>query len=83
MTIAKLTDVTLLRSHCYLDGAWVSAESGETITITNPATGETVGSVPNMGVVETRRAIKGASEAFPGLAGEDRKGTLNDLTRLV
>jgi hypothetical protein len=57
MTIARLADPTLLRSHCYLNGAWVSAEGGETIAVTNPATGKLVGSVPGMSAAEARRAI--------------------------
>ena len=65
MTIARLADPTLLRSHCYLNGTWVSAEGGETIAVTNPATGKAVGSVPSMSAAETHRAISAANEALP------------------
>ena len=60
-----LKDPSLLRSNCYIDGAWVAADSGATLTVTNPATGETVGSVPKMGQAETRRAIEAANAAWP------------------
>jgi succinate-semialdehyde dehydrogenase/glutarate-semialdehyde dehydrogenase len=47
-----------------IDGEWVGAESGATIEVTNPATGEVIGTVPNCGRAETRRAIEAAHEAF-------------------
>lgn len=39
--------------------------TGATISVTNPATGETLGSVPKMGAAETRRAIEAANAAWP------------------
>ncbi len=54
----------LLRQQAYLDGRWCDADSAETIAVTNPATGETLGTVPRMGVAETRRAIEGAQAAW-------------------
>ena len=60
-----LKDPSLLRSSCYIDGEWVAADAGATITVTNPATGETVGTVPKMGQAETRRAIEAANAAWP------------------
>ena len=35
----KLKDGALLRQQCYIDGAWVGADSGATIAVSNPATG--------------------------------------------
>jgi succinate-semialdehyde dehydrogenase/glutarate-semialdehyde dehydrogenase len=43
----------------------VSAKSGETFEVDNPATGEVLGSVPKLGVAETREAIQIAEGAFP------------------
>ena len=63
-----LKDPTLLRQANYLDGKWVEADNGQTITVKDPATGEAVGEVPSMGVAETRRAIEAANRAYPGLA---------------
>ena len=54
----------LLRQQAYIDGQWVDADGGETITVTNPATGEVLGTVPNMGGAETRRAIEAADRAM-------------------
>ncbi|MCK9261046.1 MAG: succinate-semialdehyde dehydrogenase, partial [Azoarcus sp.] len=61
----QLKDPSLLRTSCYIDGEWVAADAGATITVTNPATGETVGTVPKMGQAETRRAIEAANAAWP------------------
>ncbi|MGI4720617.1 MAG: NAD-dependent succinate-semialdehyde dehydrogenase [Janthinobacterium lividum] len=61
----NLNDPTLLRRQAYVDGAWVDADDGSTITVTNPATGETLGTVPHMGAQETRRAIAAADAAWP------------------
>ncbi|PPD41933.1 MAG: succinate-semialdehyde dehydrogenase (NADP(+)) [Methylocystis sp.] len=49
----------------FIGGAWVNADSGATFAVTNPATGETLGTVPDMGVAETRRAIEAAERALP------------------
>nr|WP_217907098.1 NADP-dependent succinate-semialdehyde dehydrogenase [Massilia sp. BJB1822] len=61
----QLKDPSLLRQQAYLNGAWSAADNGETHAVTNPATGEKIGSIPNMGVAETRRAIEAANAAWP------------------
>ncbi|NBA97185.1 NADP-dependent succinate-semialdehyde dehydrogenase [Pseudomonas sp. R5(2019)] len=61
----KLADSELLRERCYIDGEWVDADSGQSIEVTNPATGECLGHVPRMGASETRRAIAAAQAALP------------------
>jgi len=47
-----------------IGGEWVAADSGETFDVHNPATGETIGTVPMCGASETRRAIETAHAAF-------------------
>ncbi|MHC3128325.1 succinate-semialdehyde dehydrogenase, partial [Brevundimonas sp. GN22] len=54
----------LLRQQAFIDGQWVDADGGETITVTNPATADVLGTVPNMGAAETRRAIEAADKAM-------------------
>ena len=49
-----------------IGGDWVAADSGETIDVTNPATGDVIGTVPKGGKAEAERAIKAAVAAFPG-----------------
>ncbi|PLX90390.1 MAG: succinate-semialdehyde dehydrogenase (NADP(+)) [Desulfuromonas sp.] len=65
MLKARLTDLSLLKEQCYIDGRWCDADSGETLAVTNPATGELIARVPKMGAAETRRAIAAASKAWP------------------
>ncbi len=55
----------LFRQQAYLDGHWCEADTGARTEIHNPATGERLGSVPNMGAEETRRAIAAAQAAQP------------------
>ena len=45
-------------------GEWIGADSGATIDVTNPATGDVLGTVPSRGAAETNRAIAAAAEAF-------------------
>ncbi len=65
MSGLNLQDSKLFRQQCYIDGAWVDADSGATINVDNPSTGEIIGTVPRQGTAETRRAIEAASRAFP------------------
>ena len=76
-----LKDPTLLRQQCYVDGAWIDADAGGTVAVTNPATGETLGTVPNLGAAETRRAIEAASAAFPAWAARTAKERATLLRR--
>ena len=52
----NLKDSALLRQRCYIDGRWADAETAETISVNNPATGEIIGTIPKMGAAETARA---------------------------
>ena len=61
----QLKDPTLLRHQAYVNGAWMDADGGQTINVSNPATGEHIGTVPLMGAAETRRAIEAANAAWP------------------
>ena len=57
----KLTDPTLLKSQCYIDGKWV----GEGVTaVNNPATGVELAKVPHFGERETTLAVEAAGRAF-------------------
>ncbi len=54
-----------LKQQCYIDGVWCYADSGETIEVTDPGKGDVLGTVPKMGVAETKRAIAAAEKALP------------------
>ena len=47
----QLKDPSLLRQQAYLNGQWCNADNGETCPVTNPATGETIGTVPNLSLI--------------------------------
>lgn len=77
----KLTDSALFRQQAYINGQWVGADAGGTISVDNPATGALIGTVPNMGAAETRRAIDAASAAFPLWSAKTAKERSLILTR--
>ncbi|HET8824509.1 MAG TPA: NADP-dependent succinate-semialdehyde dehydrogenase [Terriglobales bacterium] len=60
----KLTDPRLFRQASYMNGRWVEASASRTIDVDDPATGETIGSVPSLGAAEARQAIDAAADAF-------------------
>ncbi len=78
----SLKDPSLLRQQCYINGQWADADSGKTIDVTNPATGEGLGTIPNMGAAETRRAIEAASAAWPAWRKKTAKERANILRKL-
>ncbi len=81
-----LTDPSLFRQANYVDGKWIEADQGKTIAVRNPATGETVGTVPALGAAETRRAIEAANRAWPGwraMLAKERAAILRKLNDLM
>ncbi len=75
----QLTDSSLLRQQCYVDGAWIDSEGGGTIEVTNPATGDVLATVPKLGAAETRRAIEAADAAW----GPWRAKTAKERTNIL
>ena len=69
----SLKDPQLFRTQAYVDGAWADAEGGKTFPVTNPASGETLAVVPDMGASETRRAIEAADRAWPAWRAKTAK----------
>jgi succinate-semialdehyde dehydrogenase/glutarate-semialdehyde dehydrogenase len=61
----QLKDPGLLRQQAYINGVWTDADDGAALAVTNPATGQQIGTVPVMGAAETRRAIEAANAAWP------------------
>ncbi len=87
-TLAKLPlkDPELFRQANCIDGQWVQADSGNTIAVRNPSTGEVVGQVPAMGAAETRRAIEAAHRAQPAwraMLAKERSAILRRLFDLM
>src|ERR1700761_2761124 len=69
----KLTDSKLLRMQAYIGGKWENASGGGTQDVNNPAPHEKIGTVPDMGAAETRRAVAAAKAAFPAWAAKTAK----------
>src|SRR5271170_3282258 len=69
----KLKDPLLLRESCFIDGGWASADNGGSIEVRNPATAATLGTIPNMGAAECRRAIAAAAAALPAWGARTAK----------
>jgi len=65
--MAGLAHTDLVREAAYVDGAWIDA--AERISVLDPASGEQLGTVPDVGGEGARRAIVAASAAFAGWRG--------------
>ena len=48
----------------FIDGSWNDARSGRTFEVTDPATGDVIGSVPDGGADDARDAVAAADAAF-------------------
>jgi succinate-semialdehyde dehydrogenase / glutarate-semialdehyde dehydrogenase len=86
MTRLPLHDSDLFRQQAYIGGRWCDAESGATIEVNNPATGEILGTVPRMGANETWRAIEAAKDAFADWSrrpAKERSGLMRQWFDLI
>ncbi len=66
----RLIDPSLVKGQCYVDGAWVGEGA---IPVTNPATGDVIGMVPNFGADETTKAVEAAAAAFKSWSAKTAK----------
>ncbi len=74
-----LKDPSLLCSQAYVAGEWIDADSGATFNVTNPARGDVIATLPDLGLEEVRRAIDAASasqKAWAARTGKDRAAVL-------
>jgi len=69
----QIGDASLVKGQGYVGGEWVDADSGATFDVINPVDGAVVGTVADLGVDETRRAIDAASAAMPEWAARTAK----------
>lgn len=82
----QLKDHSLLRTQAYINGQWCDANGGGRFDVTNPATGEVITTVPDMGADETRTAIETADAAWPAWrakTAKERAGILRQLYFLM
>ncbi|PWE32261.1 succinate-semialdehyde dehydrogenase (NADP(+)) [Maritimibacter sp. 55A14] len=81
-----LKDPDLLRAQAFLGGEWADADDGARFAVTNPARGDVLIEIADMGVTETRRAIEAARDAQKGWAartGKDRAAILRKWYELM
>ena len=71
----------LLREQAYIAGAWCDALLGQTMAVNNPANGDIIAHVPNMGAEETRNAIEAAAKALPAWRAKTGKARAAILRR--
>ena len=81
-----LADASLFRQQGFIDGKWCDADASTTLTVDDPATGLNIGSIPDMGAAETRRAIEAANAAWPAWrekTGKERGAVLRRWFDLI
>ena len=74
-----LRDASLRKSLCLIDGTWQPADTGAGFAVHDPATGNLLGTVPDLGAAETQRAIDAAQRAFDPW----RSRTAEDRARIL
>jgi len=77
----QLKDMRLLERRGYIDGKWVDADAGGRFAVSDPATGEKIVEVTDMGAAETRRAIEAAHRALPAWRAKPAKERATVLRR--
>jgi delta 1-pyrroline-5-carboxylate dehydrogenase len=82
----RLRDPSLFRQQAYVNGRWADATSGKTFSVTDPATGEALGSCADLGGSDTAAAIAAAKAALPGWSaktGKERAAVLRRWYELM
>lgn len=82
----KITTNPYFREQGYIDGLWCDAQNKETVDVINPATGEHLGTIPNMSTQEATKAIDAAQKALPqwqALTGHQRATLLQKWFSLI
>ncbi|CUA94244.1 NAD-dependent succinate-semialdehyde dehydrogenase [Pannonibacter indicus] len=85
--LSRLKDASLVTDKAYINGSWrIASESGATFEVTNPANGEVIATLPDMGREETAQAIDAAHAAqvaWAARTGKDRAAVLRKLFDLM
>ena len=78
-----MADAPKPRTQNLINGQWVDADDSATIDVTDPATDETIASIPSVGAAETRRAIDAAHEAWTPWAARTAGDRATHVKRLA
>lgn len=62
--MSVLQDNVLFQQSAFIHGKWVEANDQDRVFVTNPATDEEIGSIPNMGQVEALQAVESSYQAL-------------------
>lgn len=81
MSILQLSDPSLLKTECFIDGQWHAAKDGATMAVENPATGELIATVPMLAEADTEAAIAGAQRSLVEWRGRSAEQRANILQR--
>ena len=72
MSLSRLKSKRLFRQQSYIGGQWRDAADGSTVTVENPANGETLGTIPSlrltrspMRLIRRRRASRSGARSRP------------------
>ena len=82
----NLKDATLFRQAALVGGEWIEADPSNAIKVDNPATGEIIGLVPNLGAAETKKAIfaaEAAQKEWAARTAKERSGILRRWFELM
>ncbi len=80
------TSSALFRQQAYINGQWVDADNKAVFEVINPANGDIIAKISNLGATETERAIKAAEKALPAwraMTAKQRSQILNQWFRLI
>ena len=78
-TVPPLNDPSLFKSQCYVNGKWVDAKSNKTFEVFDPASGQVIGTMPEMSKDDTQEAIRAATKALSSF----RKTTGRERSRML
>ena len=81
-----LKDPSLFKEEAFIDNQWVKSSSGASFPIHNPATGEIIAQVANLGAADAEKAIAAADQALPKwkiLTGKERAGIMRKWFDLI
>ncbi|MFS2225048.1 NAD-dependent succinate-semialdehyde dehydrogenase [Pantoea sp. B65] len=77
----QVSQSPLFRQQCLINGQWCDADNGERETIYNPASGQPLGSVPQVSAAQTAAAIVAAESALVSWRAQTGKARAAVLMR--
>ena len=80
------SELQIRRQHAYINGEWSEAFNGKQFNVSNPATGEVIAHVADLGAAETRAAIAAAERAlihWRATSAHDRSAILKRWFKLI